>query len=270
MLTVGSLFAGIGGLELGLERAGMKVLWQVENNEYASRVLAKHWPDVARYGDVRDVGAHNLAPVDLICGGFPCQPFSIAGLRLGSADERWLWPELARIVREIAPRWVVAENVRGLLSNDSGREFGHILGDLAALGFDAEWGVLSATSVGAPHRRERVFIVAHATQLQRNGSNIYARGGCESPRRVSQPRDGSTTSHVPDAGSVRYGAPDSQVSAGRNTIEPSDWWRAEPDVGRVADGVPSRVDRLRCLGNAVVPAVAEYVGRRIVEAEAVS
>src|SRR5512139_2392629 len=100
MLTVGSLFSGIGGLELGLERAGMAVRWQVEIDPYCRKVLAKHWPDVARYEDVRDVGRHNLEPVDLICGGFPCQPVSLAGKRMGDGDDRWLWPEFIRVVRE--------------------------------------------------------------------------------------------------------------------------------------------------------------------------
>ena len=102
-LTVGSLFTGIGGIDLGLERAGMRVLWQVEIDDWCRRVLAKHWPDVERFADVRDVGAHNLAPVDVICGGFPCQPVSTAGKQRGRADERWLWPEFARIVRGLPP-----------------------------------------------------------------------------------------------------------------------------------------------------------------------
>ena len=165
-LAFGSLFAGIGGLDLGLERAGMICKWQVEVNDYATKVLEKHWPDVARFRDVRECGAHNLEPVDLICGGFPCQDVSLAGKRAGLEGERTtLWSEFARIIREIRPRWVLAENVPGLLSSDSGRFFGRVLGDLAACGYDAEWDTIPACAVGAPHRRYRVFVVARRNDL---------------------------------------------------------------------------------------------------------
>ncbi len=122
-MRFGELFAGIGGIGLGLERAGMEVRWHVEKDEYCRRVLAKHWPDVARYEDVKDVGAHNLEPVDLICGGFPCQPVSVAGKRKAQDDERWLWPEFSRILRELRPRYALMENVPGLLV----RVFGDVL-----------------------------------------------------------------------------------------------------------------------------------------------
>lgn len=163
MLTVGSLFSGIGGLELGLERAGMQVIWQVEKDPYCLKVLARHWPNVERYEDVKEVGRHNLQPVDLICGGFPCQDVSLAGKRAGLQGERTtLWREFARIIRELRPRWVLAENVPGLLSSDKGMFFGQVLRDLAACGYDAEWQVLPAAAFGAPHKRDRVFIVAYA------------------------------------------------------------------------------------------------------------
>ena len=136
-LTVGSLFSGIGGFDLGLERAGMRVVWQVENDAYCRKVLAKHWPDVPCYEDIHDCGAHNLEEVDVICGGFPCQPVSVAGKQLAQDDERWLWPEFARLVGELRPRHVFVENVPGILV----RGLGDVLGDLAALGYDAEWGL---------------------------------------------------------------------------------------------------------------------------------
>jgi DNA (cytosine-5)-methyltransferase 1 len=135
-LTVGSLFSGIGGFELGLERAGMRVLWQAETDPYASAVLAKHWPGVRNHGDVRNVRAGAVEPVDVICGGFPCQDISNAGKRAGIDGERsGLWSEYARIVGELRPRYVIVENVAALL----GRGIERVLGDLAALGFDAEW-----------------------------------------------------------------------------------------------------------------------------------
>lgn len=170
MLTVGSLFSGIGGLELGLElTGGFKTIWQVEIDDYANRVLERHWPGVSRYRDIRECGAHNLERVDLICGGFPCQPHSVAGKRQASKDERDLWGEFYRIICEVRPRWVVAENVPGLLSSEAGRFFGRVLRDLAQAGYDAEWGIVSAADMGAPHLRKRVFIVAHAPFEQGDG-----------------------------------------------------------------------------------------------------
>lgn len=130
MLTVGSCFSGVGGLELGLEwTGGFETKWQIENDEYAARVLAKHWPNVKRYSDIRDVVRPES--VDLICGGFPCQDVSMAGARKGLSGERTtLWGEMFRIIREVKPQWVVAENVWGLLSSDNGQFFGNILRDL--------------------------------------------------------------------------------------------------------------------------------------------
>ncbi len=274
-LTFGSLFAGIGGLDIGLERAGMQCAWQVEIDDYATRVLERHWPNVARFRDVRDCGAGNLGPVDLICGGFPCQDVSFAGKRAGLGGERsTLWSEFARIVDEIKPRWVLAENVAGLLSANDGQFFGTVLRDLATIGYDAEWDCIPAAAVGAPHCRWRVFVVANA-----NGGGLEVRTQLDSQAQQDS-SDGDPCgqypdrrrNHVADAagrGAERSGAwrdvgrfQEEILCTGRY----SDYWAVEPDVGRVADGVPSRVDRLRCLGNAVVPQVAEWVGRRIVEA----
>ena len=159
MLTFGELFAGIGGMGRGLEMAGMRCVWQVERDEFCRRVLAKHWPDVRRHEDVCTYPPDDSWEVpDLICGGFPCQPVSVAGKQRRQADDRWLWPEFARIIRTLRPRYALMENVPGLLVGG----MGDVLGDLAEAGYDAEWLCLRASDVGAPHRRERVFIVAHA------------------------------------------------------------------------------------------------------------
>jgi len=169
-LTVGSLFSGIGGLELGLEWAGLgPVAWQVEQDEYCRRVLKKHWPNADRsVRDVRIAGRGNLQPVDLICGGFPCQDISYAGKGAGLAGERsGLWYEYARIVGELRPRFVVVENVAALLT----RGVGDVLGTLAGLGYDAIWTTVRASDVGAPHRRERLFVVAYPRRsgIERRG-----------------------------------------------------------------------------------------------------
>jgi len=239
-LTVGSLFSGIGGLDLGLERAGMVVKWQVEIDPYCRKVLAKHWPDVECYEDVREVGAHNLEPVDLICGGFPCQPVSCAGQRKGTDDERWLWPEFHRLIRELEPRWVLGENVPGLLSIDAGRVFGGILRDLAASGYDAEWDCIPAAAVGAPHFRNRVFLIATPNDV------VHV--------------DGSGLQRAHDAAWRKH-----LQSVAEHLAEHI--WDTTPRVCGRDDRLSYRMERIRALGNAVVPQVAEWIGRRIVEAD---
>lgn len=250
--TFGSLFSGIGGFDLGLERAGMTCAWQVEIDPYCQKVLEKHWSGVPRYEDVRKVGKHNLEPVDLIAGGFPCQPHSLAGKRRASKDERDLWKEFYRIICELKPKWVLAENVPGLLSSEAGRFFGGILRDLSVCGYDAEWQVLPAAAFGAPHIRERVFVVAYRESSRGGGLPIFSNEG-------SYKNASNAEYHEILHNRQQFFMPNP------DTLR-SDWWKVEPGVGRVADGIPSRVDRLRGLGNAVVPQVAEWIGRKIMEA----
>lgn len=237
-MRIGSLFSGIGGLELGLERAGLgHVVWQCEIDPYCREVLARHWPEAKRFEDVREIDSSAPA-VDILCGGFPCQDVSVAGKRAGLAGERsGLWFEFARIVRELRPRYVVVENVPGLLTGG----LGDVLGELAASGYDAEWDCVPASAVGAPHRRDRVFILAYPDAAHRAGDGVSC---------------GPTTE--------RIGAWDARCGG---NAEPG-WWAAEPNVGRVADGVPRRSQRLKALGNAVVPQCAEVVGRVIARMEA--
>ena len=160
MLTSGSLFTGIGGFDLAFQRAGLRCSWQAENDAKCNYVLAHHWPNVRRYGDVRDAGRHNLTAVDVISGGFPCQDVSVAGKRKGLAGERsGLWFEFHRILKELKPRWVVVENVPGLLSSNRGRDFAVILQGLAKLRYGVAWRILDAQYAGVPQRRRRVFIV---------------------------------------------------------------------------------------------------------------
>jgi DNA (cytosine-5)-methyltransferase 1 len=335
-VTAGSLFAGIGGFDLGLQRAGFDIRWQVEIDPFCRQVLARHFPEAKRYEDVRTVygmadaegdgrgtrrargsacegprlfdGAQwdatgCLESVAVVCGGFPCQPFSHAGKRIGSADNRNLWPEFARIIRQIRPRWVVVENVPGLLSIESGWVFGTILGDLAALGYDAEWDCISAADVGAPHLRQRIWIVAYphtngSGSLFRTGDGEPAEGLdvasghdvaglCAAVADTNKPglqgRERESVCECPgewSAGSGRASMEYPKVfglGSGLCATEPggqrrgrsgnADWWGVEPDVGRVAYGIPRRVDRLRGLGNAIVPQIAEWIGNRIQDAE---
>ncbi len=245
-LNVLSLFAGIGGLELGLERAGMAVVGQVEIDPFCRRVLAKHWPDVPRHDDVRTASdwwrSEQRPRVDVVCGGFPCQPVSEAGARLAQEDARWLWPAMADVVAAIQPEWVIGENVPGLLT--AGIEY--VIADLDRLGYHSRVGTISACAVGATHTRERVFVLAHAVRV-----------GCD------QGSDQHRARRRGEAGAAR--------GQGRvGSVERSDRRTTEPAVARMANGIPGSMDRIRALGNAVVPQVSEYIGRLIVSHVAAS
>ena len=266
-MTVGSLFAGIGGFDLGLERAGMRVRWQVEIDPYCQRVLAKHWPDVTRYGDIRAVDWSTVEPVDLLCGGFPCQDISLAGKGAGLAGERsGLWFEYAKAIEVLKPRYVLIENVSALRS----RGLDQVLGSLAALGYDAEWHCIPACAVGAPHRRDRVWIVAYSRGTEP--------GGVSSSERKEIPTSWGNGSDVADSsieqwdrwrdwtcGWEREPQEALRDARGRGRKEA---WMSIPEslLGRVAHGIPHRVDRLRGLGNAVIPQIVERIGRAIMEA----
>ena len=409
-LTVGSLFSGIGGLDLGLERAGMEVIWQSEIDPYACKVLSKHWPEVVNHGNIKEINWQEVERPDVICGGYPCQPFSTAGKRRGEEDPRHLWPWVREAISQLRPRYAILENVRGHLSMGGLS----VIAELASIGYDAEWRVVSAASVGANHRRDRIVIVAYPNNSRshreeinsadtglnafsglgrccKNVANSNNSGNRTSGRNIDGNREaveqgrqivsqswscgcsstlanthccessdggqckalqskgasrgndrsgsggdigeislgstGQTSSDMADpnrgrcqqcepeaqslqgtscSGERNMADPDSErleksrpeqqttgTSRGdENTGEPvadtnnrrhvytqkpweSDTWRrspysgffnweTEPDVGRVAHGVPSRVDRLRGLGNAVVPQVAEVIGRLVI------
>lgn len=260
-MTFGSLFSGIGGMDLGLERAGMECRWQVEIDPFCQKVLTKHWPKVPKYEDITKLDGRELERVDLIAGGFPCQDISYAGAGPGAGldgNRSGLWREMLRIVRVVRPRFVLVENVPALLTRGMGR----VLGELAESGYDAEWQCLSAAAFGAPHIRERVFIVANSNCLR----ELQPQGSFENEWRWSS--DGSSK-EMANSYSSRF-----QNLQGCEKFSPHDrsaaigcssWWDIEPAVGRVADGVPQRVDRLKGLGNAVVPQVAEWIGRRILD-----
>jgi DNA (cytosine-5)-methyltransferase 1 len=302
------LFSGIGGIELALESFGLRTVWQVECDRYARNVLWRHWPLVPKYEDVCAVGAAHLCPVDVICGGFPCQGISDAGLRLGLDDPRsGLWREFARVVRELRPRYVFVENVAALRV----RGLGRVLGDLAEIGYDAEWDCVRAADVGAPHLRNRLFLLAYSGGQQSQGQSVTVAGsrlsavvardgearavadadgqGLEGWRRGVVRKDadkgasGTRGASLADAqregesqsergvshergwaGDRGQSLADSDRESARRLAESwqvADWWSVEPDVGRVAHGVPARMDRLRCLGNAVVPAQAAFAWR---------
>ncbi len=278
MLTVGSLFSGIGGIDLGLERAGFDVRWQVEIDEYAARVLSKHWPETRRYGNVQHLSARTLEAVDVLAGGFPCQPVSVAGRREAQADPRWLWPQFARLVDELRPQYVIVENVPGIFTAG----LTDIIVDLATLGFDAEWHTIPAAAIGAHHLRSRLILVAYSRGARGGGKRPVARdSGIEAWRpsetrgALVRPGDGEAFSDRPWEGGEAvahseifterprlrpYQSPAERRRRLSHGGSPGDPWDVEPNVGRVAHGVPARVDRLRGLGNSVVPQLFEWIG----------
>lgn len=329
MLTFGSLFSDIGGFDLGLERAGMTCAWQVEIDDYCCRVLAKHWPHVPRFEDVHHVGHHNLCAVDLIAGGFPCQPHSLAGKRRGADDDRNLWPEMRRIVGELRPRWVIAENVPGIRTTI----LDQVLFDLEAKGYTTGTLDIPAVAFDAWHRRNRIFVVAYRNG-DRCGNGTYESVGF--PQRSNAPDAGNdgtpqTLAHL-DRGRSEWradeqiGQPQERIAVGRDGAHHADpdgrgrngpqvaarqqaahethaypggkvaangnepglaqrqgqhknngaqrpapigasRWAPEPELARVVHGVPNRVDRIRGLGNAVVPQVAEWLGQYVLDVD---
>lgn len=238
LLSVGSLFAGIGGFELGLEMTGhFKTVWQVEIDDYAREVLAKHWPGVRRHADVRTFPTDHNWECHVICGGFPCTDISAAGRRKGlDGKNSRLFYELARVVSVVRPQYVIMENVSALLT----RGMGDVLGTMVSLGYDCQWHCISAAAVGAPHIRDRIFILAYRSSARTQTG--LAGKTCERLR----------NSKIADYCSYGTGGQEGWSEVG--------WWSAEPSVGRMVHGVPRRVDRIRCLGNAIVPQVAYVVG----------
>lgn len=298
MLTHFSLFSGIGGLDLAAEWAGFTTVGQCEWADYPTKVLEKHWPDVPKWRDIRSVTRESftertgLRTVDIISGGFPCQPFSVAGKQKGKGDDRYLWPEMLRVIRELTPTWVLGENVPGILQI-AGKT---VCEDLEREGYAVTVFNFEAAAVGAPHRRERVFFVGYsdhtgnrtpASRIDGNGqeknkgweeqpliracrcgenvANTDSRR-CEKRQPKTEPHSGTMFS---SQGLRGNGQLESDVGgvASRLPCWLDGYWRVEPDIPRVATGVKNRVDRLKCLGNAVVPQQAYPIFQAIADIE---
>jgi len=295
-----SLFSGIGGLDLAAEWAGFETVLQVERDPYCLRVLAKHWPSVPRITDIHEVTAdERWTRPTVLSGGFPCQPHSVAGKRKGTEDDRFLWPAMLDCIRALVPRWVVAENVPGLLSQESGMVFESVCSDLERAGYEVQPLVVPAAGVGAPHLRYRVFVVAYAVgNPDRRDCRGFVLPGHDGEREAGSSGRSENVAHAevqPERPGLRQDEPARErgrrlgvggCATGADTgcallekrggpegerafsaVRGGRWWSIEPNVGRVAHGVPHRVDRLRALGNAVVPQQAAPIFQAIAAVE---
>jgi DNA (cytosine-5)-methyltransferase 1 len=275
-MNVLDLFSGIGGFSLGLERAGMRTVDFCEIEPFCRSVLKTHWPDVPIFEDVTKLKASDInEQVNVIAGGFPCQDISTAGRGAGLSGSRsGLWFEYHRLINEIQPQFAIIENVSALRS----RGLDEVLRSLAKIGYDAEWHCIPASAVGAPHRRDRIWIVAYPSRNRLQEREGKDRESFCSERLQSGMDLIGKSFNVADA--IRIGqqgpwthgdARNSETNGEGQTTQFiyggfGNIWRVEPDVGRVANGVPGRVDRLRALGNAVVPQIPEMIGRAIMDA----
>ena len=251
---------------MAAERAGFRTVGQCEWADYPTKVLEKHWPDVPRWRDIRTLTGDDfyertgMRTGDVVSGGVPrppclCQPFSVAGKRRGKEDDRFLWPEMLRVIEELRPAWVVGENVAGIIS----MAIDQVLSDLESIGYTCQAFVVPACAVDAQHRRDRVCIVAY-----RDGAGFGTR--CNNRERGQIPHDEERNYQKSEQ--ERSGRLGRACTVGPDVGHANSdgcWWPVEPDVGRVANGVPHRVDRLKCLGNAVVPAQFYPIFRAIAD-----
>ena len=244
------LFSGIGGFALAASWVWQdhKILSFCEKEAFPRRVLKKHWPDVPCNEDIFTLKGDNFGAVDLITGGFPCQPFSVAGKQGGKEDDRYLWPETLRIIQEAKPRWFIGENVPGIIN----MALDDVLASLESSGYATETFIIPACAVDAQHRRDRVWIVANAISDNNRESEPKSIGETEGIQKLNR---------VPDSSSRKPCRTSAIWESRKNDVvyRAGDEWSVEPGMGRVAHGIPRRVDRLRGLGNAIVPQVAAVI-----------
>ena len=237
----GSLFSGIGGFDLAAQWAGWRNVFQCEIDPWCQKVLAKNFPTTKRYGDIKQFNASEWrGRVDIISGGFPCQPYSTAGKRLGKQDERHLWPEMLRIIREASPTWVVGENVRGLVSWSDGLVFDEVCTDLEAAGYEVQAYILPAASVGAPHRRDRVWFIAHADKVndRRDAGKFSASDRGQGSRNLPEftcPNENEVTPNSCSYGHKLRGHFQDRRTSSTSKVKRYKWKRFWGNVGRTCE-----------------------------------
>ena len=279
------LFSGIGGFSLALERVGFKTIGFCEIDPYCRLLLQKHWKGVTIHNDIKKLEAKDISePVDILTGGFPCQPYSVAGKQKGTDDNRYLWPDMFRIIKEVKPTFVIAENVRGIINIQNGMVFETVCSDLEAEGFEVQSFIIPAAGVGAPHKRERVWIVGYSkhngsltSKIERRNTETSTRtqegtNTTLEPKGTSGSRNNVTMENTrrklyerPSVGEKNEDETRKEITDQHQRSSSTSWgsWQSEPNVGRVANGVPQRAHRLRGLGNAIVPQIAEEIGKAI-------
>ena len=305
------LFSGIGGFALALEKVGFKTVGFCEVNPYCRLLLQKHWKGVTIHHDIKRLETKDIKePIDILTGGFPCQPYSVAGKQKGTDDNRYLWPDMFRVIKEIKPTFVVAENVRGIVNIQDGMVFETVCSDLESEGFEIQPFIIPAAGVGAPHKRERVWIVGYSkhngsltSKIRRGNQKVDARAQERQNQAIESQRTSRSNNNEIMENSrrtLRQGAkfdkenaneskqenankferssstPEHHVAntkgvhvqgqqdrSGQEQSRRESWWEFEPNVGRVANGVPGRVHRLKGLGNSIVPQIAEEIGKAI-------
>jgi|9_EtaG_2_1085328.scaffolds.fasta_scaffold02144_2 DNA (cytosine-5)-methyltransferase 1 len=300
-MKVIDLFSGIGGFSLGLESTGgFETVQFVENNKWCQKVLAKNFSNVPITGDIRNYEGQEQA--DVVVGGFPCQPFSVAGKRKGTEDDRHLWPEMLRVIKASKPRWVIGENVRNLTSIQEGMVFEQVCTDLENEGYEVQSFIIPASAVNAPHQRYRVWIVAYSDSKLCRGWRAIEPSGENKDRELYSAQEEQAGKHlrsktvrcnsvrgetenVADTNDTGDRTPKHETKRERKKIDKrweglsqsessrlskyknENWWSVEPRVGRVVNGISNRVDRIKGLGNAIVPQIAYQIGLAILEAE---
>ena len=250
----GSLFSGIGGFDLAAEWMGWENVFHCEWNEFGQKILKYYWPNAISYGDITktDFSIHR-GQIDIITGGFPCQPYSMAGKRKGKADERHLWPEMLRAIREIQPSWIVGENVPGIINWSGGLVFHEVQADLEASGYEVFPIILPACSVNAFHKRERIWFISYSSSFRRNGGN------CLQNIRAKKTRENKTERSKNGIKSKMELRSMSRIFKERHD------WSSQSSMDRIANGIPKQLDRITALGNAIVPQVAYQIFKAIEE-----
>jgi DNA (cytosine-5)-methyltransferase 1 len=279
-----ALFNGIGGFQLAAHWMGWENVAHVEIDDWCNRVVKKHFPNSICHTDIKDFdGTEYANRIDILTGGFPCQPFSVAGQRKGKEDARYLWPEMFRVIKEVSPTWIVGENVTGII----GMALEQVLSDLESAGYHTETFIIPACAVGALHKRDRLWIVAHTNgqrwkdEQEKNGESIrdrkrndktkeqswkFEQRGISEPSTILSDTESIGREQSNGTRCEEYNAStftNKQGFYSGDVIEGRDYWQVEPPVGRVANGVSGRVDRIRGLGNAIVPQVALEIFRAI-------